>query len=90
MRGRYFILTQQARRRRGEEPGRGNEIVAANNLLSRAREVAAGIVKLPPLTSKYTRIGFTQRLRRIVDEGIGYGLALEGITAAEVARASAA
>ena len=28
----------------------------------------------------------TQRLRRIVDEGVGYGLALEGISAADVAR----
>jgi enoyl-CoA hydratase/carnithine racemase len=91
VRGRYFILTQQ---KLGAEEAKSlgvvNEIVAANKLLSRARELAAGIVKLPPLTSKYTRIGFTQRLRRIVDEGIGYGLALEGITAAEVARASAA
>ncbi|WP_198039190.1 hypothetical protein [Paraburkholderia sp. SOS3] len=32
----------------------------------------------------------TQRLRRAIDEGIGYGLALEGITAAEVARTAAA
>lgn len=32
----------------------------------------------------------TQRLRRVIDEGIGYGLALEGITAAEVARIAAA
>jgi hypothetical protein len=28
----------------------------------------------------------TQKLRRIIDEGVGYGLALEGITAADVAR----
>jgi hypothetical protein len=27
----------------------------------------------------------TQKLRRIVDEGIGYSLALEGISAADVA-----
>jgi hypothetical protein len=32
----------------------------------------------------------TQKLRRIVDEGIGYGLVLEGVSAAEVARMSAA
>jgi hypothetical protein len=29
------------------------------------------------------------RLRRIIDEGTGYGLALEGISAADVARAAA-
>ena len=28
----------------------------------------------------------TQKLRRIIDEGVGYGLALEGISAADVAR----
>jgi hypothetical protein len=42
---------------------------------------------LPPLTTRYTRIALTQKLRRIVDEGVGYGLALEGISAADVARA---
>jgi enoyl-CoA hydratase/carnithine racemase len=91
IRGRYFILTQQKiGAEEAKQFGVVNEIVAANTLLERAREIAAGIVKLPPLTSKYTRIGFTQRLRRIVDEGIGYGLALEGITAAEVGRSQAA
>ena len=83
IRGRYFILTQQKLcAEEAKSLGVVNEILAADQLLSRARELAAAIVKLPPLTSKYTRIGFTQRLRRVVDEGIGYGLALEGITAA--------
>jgi hypothetical protein len=30
----------------------------------------------------------TQKLRRIVDEGVGYSLALEGISAADVAPAT--
>jgi hypothetical protein len=42
---------------------------------------------LPPLTSRYTRIAMTQKLRRIIDEGVTLGLALEGISAADVARA---
>ena len=46
-----------------------------------------GLAKLPPLTTRYTRIALTQKLRRIIDEGVGYGLALEGISAADVARA---
>jgi enoyl-CoA hydratase/carnithine racemase len=86
IRGRYFILAQQKLGvAEAQLLGVVNEIVPKDKLLTRARELAAGIVKLPPLTTKYTRIGFTQRLRRIVDEGIGYGLALEGITAAQVA-----
>jgi enoyl-CoA hydratase/carnithine racemase len=65
-----------------------NEIVAPERLLSRAREIAEGLTKLPALTTRYTRIALTQKLRRIIDEGVGYGLALEGISAAEVARGS--
>ena len=45
-----------------------------------------GIAKLPPLTASYTRVALTQKLRRLVDESVGYGLALEGISAADVAR----
>lgn len=91
IRGRYFILTQQKlTANEAKQLGVVNEIVSSDALLNRARELAAGIVKLPVLTSKYTRIGFTQRLRRIVDEGIGHGLALEGITAADVARSQSA
>jgi hypothetical protein len=35
-------------------------------------------------------MALTQRLRRVVEEGTAYGLALEGISAAEVARRMAA
>ena len=63
-----------------------NEIVPADKLLARAREIAEGLASLPPLATSYTRIAMTQKLRRIVDEGVGYGLALEGISAADVAR----
>jgi hypothetical protein len=41
---------------------------------------------IPSLTTKYTRIALTQKLRRIIDEGVTSSLALEGISAAEVAR----
>lgn len=64
--------------------------VAADQLLNRAQAIASAIVKQLPTTIKYTRIGLTEPLRRVIDEGIGYGLALEGITAAEVARIVAA
>src|SRR5213593_4088592 len=87
VRGRYFILTrQELDAETAKEWGAVNEIVPANKLLARAREIAEGIAKLPRLTSSYTRIALTQKLRRIIDEGVGYGLALEGISAADVAR----
>lgn len=87
IRGRYFILTrQELDARTAKEWGAVNEIVPTDRLLVRAREIAEGLAKLPPLTTRYTRIALTQKLRRIVDEGVGYGLALEGISAADVAR----
>ena len=66
-----------------------NEIVPRWPAGPRAHEIADAIAALPPLTSRYTRIALTQKLRRIIDEGAGYGLALEGISAADVARAAA-
>jgi len=87
IRGRYFILTgQELDAQTAKEWGAVNEIVADDKLLPRAREIAEGLAKLPSLTTKYTRIALTQKLRRIIDEGVTLGLALEGISAAEVAR----
>ena len=87
VRGRYFILTRQRLDAQTAKAwGAVNEVVPANRLLARAHEIAEGLAKLPPLTSRYTRIALTQKLRRIIDQGTGYGLALEGISAAEVAR----
>lgn len=72
-----------------KEGGVVNEIVASDRLLPRAGEIGESIAALPPLTSRYTRVALTLRLRRIIEEGLGYGLALEGIGAAEGARAGA-
>jgi enoyl-CoA hydratase/carnithine racemase len=90
VRGRYFILTrQELDAETAKEWGAVNEIVPPDKLLVRAREIAEGLARLPPLTTHYTRIALTQKLRRIIDEGVGYGLALEGISAADVARSMA-
>ena len=87
VRGRYFLLPRQILDAQTAQAwGVVNEIVPGEQLLARAREIARGITELPPLTSSYTRTALTQRLRRVIDEGIGYGLALEGISAADVAR----
>src|SRR5690349_2652725 len=91
VRGRYFILTrQELDAETAKSWGAVNEIVPADKLLPRAHEIAQRLAKLPPLTSSYTRIALTQKLRRIIDGGVGYGLALEGISAADVARSMAA
>jgi enoyl-CoA hydratase/carnithine racemase len=87
IRARYFILTrQELDARTAKEWGAVNELVSADRLLPRAREIAEELAKLPPLTTRYTRIALTQKLRRIIGQDAGYGLALEGISAADVAR----
>ncbi|WP_260929461.1 enoyl-CoA hydratase/isomerase family protein [Novosphingobium sp. 9] len=91
IRVRYFLLTrQELDAQTAKDWGVVNEIVPADRLLARAHEIADGLAALPPLTSRYTRIALTQRLRRLIDEGTGYGLALEGISAAQVARSMGA
>jgi enoyl-CoA hydratase/carnithine racemase len=89
IRGRTFVLTQQIiGAEEAKVLGVISEIVSRERLLPRAREIAGRIAQLPPLTASYTRVALTQKLRRIVDESVGYGLALEGISAADVARAN--
>ena len=89
VRGRYFIMTrQELNAETAKAWGIVNEIVPDDRLLPRAHEIAEELAKLPPLTARYTRIALTQKLRRIVDEGVGYSLALEGISAAAVARSA--
>ncbi|MDG3441210.1 enoyl-CoA hydratase/isomerase family protein [Nitrospirillum amazonense] len=91
VRGRYFLLTRQMLdAQTAKDWGVVNEIVPADRLLARAHEIADGIAALPPLTGRYTRIALTQQLRRLIDEGTAFGLALEGISAADVARRMAA
>lgn len=86
IRGRYFLLTrQELDAATAKEWGVINEIVPRDALLERAHVLAESLAALPPLTTRYTRIALTQKLRRIIDEGAGYGLALEGISAADVA-----
>lgn len=91
IRGRYFLLTrQELDAKTAKEWGVVNEIVAKPELMNRARTIAATLAAIPPLTSHLTRVALTQRLRRLIEEGVGYGLALEGISAAEVARSKKA
>jgi enoyl-CoA hydratase/carnithine racemase len=87
IRGRTFLLTQQIiDAHEAKSLGLVSEIVPREQLLNRAHEIAARLAALPPLTTSYARVALTQKMRRIVEESVGYGLALEGISAADVAR----
>ena len=57
VRGCYFILTRQELNAETPKNWRAvNEIVPADELLTRAREIAGGLTKLPPLTTHYACI----------------------------------
>jgi len=81
-RGRYFLLTgQKLSARDALELGVVNEIMPAADLLPRAWTLAEQLLRQPPLTLRYARLLLTQRLKQLMLENLGYGLALQGLAA---------
>lgn len=84
-RGRYFLLTGQVlSAQQALDWGVVNEVLPKEQLLPRAKALAKQLVALPPLTRRYARTVLIQRLKRLMDENLGYGLALEGLAAVEM------
>jgi enoyl-CoA hydratase/carnithine racemase len=90
IRGRYFLLSgQKLSAAEAKDYGAVNEVLAREALLPRAWELARHLKKQNPLTLRYTRIALSTRFRRRLQESLPYGLALEGISAAQVATSNA-
>src|SRR5216117_50580 len=80
-RGRYFLLTGQTLDApKALELGLVNELLPRADLLPRAWALAEQIARQPSLLLRYTRVLFTQPLKRQLIDYLGYGLVLEGMS----------
>lgn len=79
-RGRYFLLTgQRLSATEALNLGVVAEVLPAQRLLARAWELAAQLALQPTQVLHFTRIAFTQPIKRKMLDELGYGLALEGL-----------
>jgi enoyl-CoA hydratase/carnithine racemase len=62
------------------------EVVPDGKALSRARELAELYLKVPELTRRNTRVHFIQPLKERIVREVGYGLSLEGASAADLVK----
>jgi enoyl-CoA hydratase/carnithine racemase len=88
-RGRYFLLTgQEMSAAQAEVHGVVAEVLPADQLLPRARELAAMIAAKPALARRYARATLTREWKRLMDAHLGYGLAHEALAALDLAHES--
>src|SRR5262249_10568648 len=79
-RGRYFLLTGQPLDAAAAlRPGLVAEVLPPDKLLARAWDLAEGLTRKPTLLLRYTRLLFTEYLRRQMHDLLGYGLAMESL-----------
>jgi enoyl-CoA hydratase/carnithine racemase len=77
-RARYMLLTgKKLGAREALEWGAVNEVLPKDKLLDRAWELARELARRPPLVLRYTRMLFTQDLKRAFLDELGHGLARE-------------
>jgi enoyl-CoA hydratase/carnithine racemase len=85
-RARYFALTQQElSAQEALTLGLVNEVVPKSAVYDRAVEIAEGLAAKPQLFLRYTTLALRQRLLRRLNDGTQLGMALEGLTAADLA-----
>ena len=70
--------------------GAVNEVVAHDRAYARGLEIATKLAAKPDLYRRLQKQTLNQRLRRRIIEGVPYGMALEGLTAADLAYQSKA
>ena len=82
----FLLNPQPLSAQRAYEWGVVAEIVDDGKALSRARELASGYLKAPEVTRRNTRVHFIQPLKERIVREVGYGLSLEGASAADLVK----
>ncbi|HZZ48782.1 MAG TPA: enoyl-CoA hydratase/isomerase family protein [Pseudonocardia sp.] len=81
-RGRYFLLTGQVLdAQRALEYGVVSEVLPADQVLARAKELAATIASKPPLARRYSRVVLTREIKRLMHDQLALGLTHEALGA---------
>jgi len=81
-RARYLMLTGQVlTAKEAKDMGLVSELLPRNRLLARAWELAEQLAKKPDILLRNTRIVLTHPLKKAIDEGLDYFLALETLSA---------
>ncbi|GAA1532712.1 enoyl-CoA hydratase/isomerase family protein [Nocardioides humi] len=79
-RGRYYLLMgQEFDARQALDYGVVSEVLAPEDVLPRAREIARDFAEKPFLTRRYAREVLTREYKRLLHDGVSYGLALQGL-----------
>src|SRR5580658_8750098 len=82
----FLLNPQPLPARTAYEWGVVAEVVPNGKALSRARELAALYLKAPEVTRRDTRIHFIQPLKERIVREVGYGLSVEGASAADLVK----
>ena len=82
----FLLNPQPLPARTAYEWGVVAEVVPNGKALSRARELAELYLKAPDVTRRNTRVHFMQPLKERIVREVGYGLSLEGASAADLVK----
>jgi enoyl-CoA hydratase/carnithine racemase len=82
----FLLNPQPLSARMAYEWGVVAEVVPNGKALSRARELAELYLKAPEVTRRNTRVHFIQPLKERIVREVGYGLSLEGASAADLVK----
>ena len=82
----FLLNPQPLTARTAHDWGVVAEVVPNGKALSRARELAKLYLKAPEVTRRNTRVHFIQPLKERIVREVGYGLSLEGASAADLVK----